>query len=85
MINILLAVVGTTLVFAWGFTFVKCMRASEGYEDEQGFHFGEDPRVVRTVPVRAASEEALARHLLRLSPRARRGTATRRDAPSFGF
>jgi len=58
MSTILLAFVGTMLLLAWGFTIAQWKQASEGYEDEQGFHFGPDPRlegdaefVLRPVPV----------------------------------
>ncbi len=44
MIAYLLAFAGTILLIAWGFTYLQCRHASEGYEDEQGFHFGPDPR-----------------------------------------
>jgi len=44
MITYLLVLAGTILLFAWGFTYLQCRHASEGYEDEQGFHFGPDPR-----------------------------------------
>ncbi len=65
MITILLAIVGTMFVSAWGFTIAQWRRASEGYEDEQGFHFGPDPRrdsegrIRRTIPVKADFSDSL--------------------------
>ncbi len=51
MITYLLVLAGTILLFAWGFTYLQCRHASEGYEDEQGFHFGPDPRAVQSLEI----------------------------------
>jgi hypothetical protein len=45
MMTILLVLAGMMLVFAWGFAITQWNQRSEGYEDEQGFHFGRDPRI----------------------------------------
>ncbi len=68
MITYLLVFAGSTLLFAWGFAYVQCRHASEGYEDEQGFHFGPDPRspdcgdyVLQPVPVETDTRVGAAR------------------------
>jgi hypothetical protein len=71
MTTTLLVIAGTMLVFAWGFAIVQWKHVSAGYEDEQGFHFGRDPRerddecVLIPVPVQASDDASL--------PRAQRG------------
>jgi hypothetical protein len=65
MITILLAIVGTMFVSAWGFTIAQWRRASEGYEDQQGFHFGPDPRrdrdgrILQAIPVKVDFSDSL--------------------------
>ncbi len=44
MIAYLLVFAGSILLLAWGIMVSQSRHASEGYEDEQGFHFGPDPR-----------------------------------------